>query len=105
MAGSLAGVRSKFERALKQRSDMQAHVQAFAESDFCDIATERDYCGRIVGSAVNVKTPGDELSLLIGEFVHSVRSGLDHLVHQLARDTTPNAKPIRPQYEAGHSRP
>lgn len=90
MVGSLTGVRSKFERALKQRSDMQAQVQAFAESDFYEIVTERDYCGRIVGRAVNVKTPGDELGLLIGEFVHSVRSGLDHLVHQLARDTTPN---------------
>ncbi|MFL5902014.1 MAG: hypothetical protein ACJ75S_12570 [Solirubrobacterales bacterium] len=90
MAGSLSGVRSKFERALKQRSEMQAYVQEFATSDFYEIATERDYSGRIVGRAVNVKTPGDGLGLLIGEFVHSVRSGLDHLVHQLAKNTTPN---------------
>ncbi len=69
---------------------MQTVVQGFAESRFYEIATEHDYLGRIVGRAVNVKTPGDELSLLIGEFVHSVRSGLDHLVHQLARNTTPN---------------
>jgi len=90
MADSLQGVRSKFERALQQRSEMQAQVQAFAESDFYEIATERDYRGRIVGRAVNVKTPDDKLGLLIGEFVHSVRSGLDHLVHRLARTTTPN---------------
>jgi hypothetical protein len=90
MAGSLRGVRSKFERALQQRSEMQAQVQTFAGSDFFEIATERDYLGRIVGRAVNVKAPDDELSLLIGEFVHSLRSGLDHLVHQLARHTTPN---------------
>jgi hypothetical protein len=68
---------------------MQAHVQEFAESDFYEIATELDYRERIVGRAVNVKRPDDELNLLIGEFVHSVRSGLDHLVHQLARHTTP----------------
>ena len=90
MAGSLSGVRSKLERALKQRSEMQAYVQEFAESDFYEIATERDYLGRMVGRAVNVKAPSAELSLLIGEFVHSVRSGLDHLVHQLARSTTSN---------------
>ncbi len=90
MSESLGGVRAKFERALKKRSEMQACVREFTESDFYEIATERDYRGRIVGRAVNVKTPGDELSLLIGEFVHSVRSGLDQLVHRLARNTTPN---------------
>jgi hypothetical protein len=90
MAGTLSGVRAKFERALKQRCEMQACIRKFTESDFYEIATERDYRGRIVGRAVNVKTPGDELNLLIGEFVHSVRSGLDQLVHRLARNTTPN---------------
>lgn len=90
MAGSLSGVRSKIDRALKQRGEMQACVKEFTESDFYEIATERDYRGRIVGRAVNVKTPGHELSLLIGEFVHSVRSALDHLVYQLARNTTQN---------------
>lgn len=90
MAASLQGVRSKFERALEQRGEIQVQVQAFVESDFYEIATERDYRGRIVGRAVNVKTPDDKLSLLIGEFVHSVRSGLDHLVHRLAQHTTSN---------------
>ncbi len=90
MPESLNGVRAKLERALKRRSEMQACVKAFTESDFYEIATERDYRGRIVGRAVNVKTPGNELSLLIGEFVYSVRSGLDQLIHRLARNTTPN---------------
>lgn len=90
MAGSLRGVRLKFERALKHRGDMQALVAEFAASDFYEIATELDYRGRIVGRAVNVKRPSEELGILIGDFVHSIRSALDQMVHRLAKDTTPD---------------
>ena len=37
MAGELQGVRSKLERAIKHRSDMQTIVVEFAESDVFEI--------------------------------------------------------------------
>lgn len=84
MRSEIASLRAKLERALKHRSEMQAMVQAFVESDFYEIATELDHRKRVVGRAVNVKTPGPELSVLVGDFAHGMRSFLDQLVFQLA---------------------
>jgi hypothetical protein len=67
---------------------MQAAVQEFAESDFYEIKTELDYRKRVVGRAVNVKTPGPEFGALIGDCVHCLRSALDQLAYQLALSHT-----------------
>jgi hypothetical protein len=88
MAEELRGVRTKIERAIKHRLDLQVAVKEFCDSDFFEIKTELDYKGRAVGRAVNVKTPGPEIGSLIGECVLCLRSALDQLAYQLAKSHT-----------------
>lgn len=88
MAGELRGVRTKIDRAIKHRKDLQDAVQEFCESYFFEIKTELDYKSRVVGRAVNVKTPGPEIGSLIGECVLCLRSALDQLAYQLAKSHT-----------------
>lgn len=88
MRPEIASLRSKLERALQHRSEMQELVKSYLDSDIFEISTELDYRKRVVGRAVNVKTPGPELSVLIGDFVHSLRSFLDQAVFQIATAET-----------------
>jgi hypothetical protein len=91
MAGELRGVRTKIDRAIKHRKDLQDSVQEFCASDFFEIKTELGYKRRVVGRAVNVKLPGPEVGSLIGECVLCLRSALDQLAFQLAKS---NSKPL-----------
>ncbi len=92
-SGKLRGVRTKLERAIKHRADLQVAVDEFSKSDFYEIKTELDYKGRLVGRAVNVKTPGEEVGVLIGECAYSLRSMLDQLAYQFAlHHTSPMPK-------------
>lgn len=88
MAGELQGVRTKIERAIKHRKDLQDAVQEFCASDFFEIKTELDYKRRVVGRAVNVKLPGPNVGSLIGECVLCLRSALDQMAFQLAKSNT-----------------
>jgi hypothetical protein len=88
VAGELRGVRTKIDRAIKHRKDLQDAVQEFCASDFFEIKTELDYKRRVVGRAVNVKAPGPEIGSLIGECALCLRSALDQLAFQLAKSNT-----------------
>jgi hypothetical protein len=88
VAGELRGVKTKIDRAIKHRKDLQEAVQEFCASDFFEIKTELDYKGRVVGRAVNVKPPGPEIGTLIGECALCLRSALDQLAFQLAKSHT-----------------
>ena len=82
--GPLDGFISKLNRADQHLRDIRDAIRDYVESDFYETATELDRRGRLVGRARNVKQPGPELSVLIGDAVHNFRSGLDHLAFQLA---------------------
>jgi hypothetical protein len=78
-------VRTKIDRAIKHRADLQQAVAEFVGSDFFEIKTEVDYKRRVVGRAVNVKRPGEKIGSLIGECALCLRSALDQLAFQLAK--------------------
>jgi hypothetical protein len=84
----LGGVEAKIRRANEHARELATAIEEFGRSDFYEIATELDYRKRIVGRTVNVKTPGPDLGVLIGDCIHCLRSALDHLAYQLALSNT-----------------
>jgi hypothetical protein len=100
----LDGVRLKLERAKAQRRAIRyAHVDFLDEHRYRTVfETERgedwqpgwDAALRFVADA----EPSPYIGLLVGEYIHSLRSVLDHLVYQLAYREEPEADLRRVQF-------
>jgi hypothetical protein len=91
----LAGVRGKLSRAKEHLDDIYAAVYSWSLSEEAkhsvpDIKYETDgkYIYALLGKVSLIERP--DIGLLIGDFVHNLRSALDHVVAQMAwkRDST-----------------
>jgi hypothetical protein len=82
----LAGLRAKIGRAKKHAEGVDAAVKSFAGPDdyFTEIRDFRPDIGEVTVTARAPKPVDPELSVLIGDCVHNLRSALDYLVLQLA---------------------
>lgn len=84
----LTGFSLKLSRAEEHLKALQGEIEGFVQSDFYETVADRDYKGRLVARLKNVKQPPAQLSLLIGDCVHNLRSSLDHLAYGLASTHT-----------------
>lgn len=85
----VAGLVLKLGRAEHHLETLRGEVEGFIQSDFYETVTDRDYKRRLVARVKNVEQPPPELSVLIGDCVHNLRSSLDHLAYALASYTQP----------------
>jgi|RhiMetdeSRZDD1v2_1073273.scaffolds.fasta_scaffold175905_2 hypothetical protein len=82
----LAGVWAKIERAEKHISDFRKGGQTFLQNNPYTLAHKPDpNTGRDILFYKDIKTTPIELSLLIGDAIHNLRSALDLLACQLVR--------------------
>ena len=64
--------------------DADGAIERFVQSDFYKTFPELDYKRRLVARLKNVNQPPPELSVLIGDTVHNLRSALDLLAYAMA---------------------
>ena len=79
---------------------MMALIGDYVQSDFYETFAEFDYKGRLVGRLRNVQQPPAELSVLVGDCVHNLRSALDHLAYVLASGHSGPLSPARARTSA-----
>jgi hypothetical protein len=84
MTHPLDGCIARLHRSEDQLQVVVKRVNTFLAGGPGDMALELDRQRRPVVRVVKARTPEDDLSLAIGEYVYSVRSALDHLAYQLA---------------------
>lgn len=91
MAGSLDGVNLKIERARGHLNAIDETLEAFVKTAFegcapyCDVETQER--GLKLGP---LRYPDPSLVLVVGDFLHNVRSAFDHLAYQLVQFPTEN---------------
>lgn len=89
MNPSLAGIDAKLRRAQTQIHDLYRVVEAGATPEPYTVRIDKDPdAGELARRFVALKTPGVRepavsVVLFAGEILYQLRSGLDHLVHQL----------------------
>lgn len=77
----------KLRRAAFLTQEINSLTESFLQSDFYQVSSDRDRQGRLVMRFGEVRSLPPELSILIGEAAHHLRSALDHLMFLLARPT------------------
>src|ERR1700686_281492 len=80
------GVRLKIERAKKHIRDLGVRIRMFCESDAYTIGVKPHPIAEIQQTTLyfaSVDPIPDDISLIIGDAVHNLRSSLDHLAWQL----------------------
>lgn len=95
--------RAKLDRAGELLTTIHAELAAYYDSQPYAFRSERlDDPPRLVVTIESVQPPPPRLGVLMGEFVHDLRSALDHLVWQLAltRVAEPCARLQFPIYTA-----
>jgi len=104
MSASLLGPLAKLDWAEKHLAKLDSEIQAFyagsveegkpyvVRSEFRPDTSEYVFWIEVL------REPPIDLGLIFGDFVHSVRSALDHLVCQLARLNTPTSDCASTQY-------
>jgi len=102
-ADSLAKVRAKIKRANKHIQDAKSIIEAFRNTDPYGVRVEIDLESGHKIQRVHQRAPvPEELSLVIGDAVHNLRSALDHLAWQLVEKNgnTPDRHTCFPIYDA-----
>jgi hypothetical protein len=94
---SLAAVKWKLARAEEHLQALGDEIDCFLEPPDADkpygsVLQKDDETGKRVLCASVHFNPPPRLSLLIGDFLHNVRSALDHLAWKLGGDPPPNEK-------------
>lgn len=92
MADPLAGVRAKLDRAETHLKALQDEAAVFLDSDAYGVREHFHPDGRHYSLSIEVRRePPLILSVILGDFIHNLRSALDHLAWQLvlANDGTP----------------
>jgi hypothetical protein len=84
MTHPLDGCIARLNRSEDHLQVVVERVNAFLAGSPGEMALELDRQRRPVVRVVEARTPEDDLSLAVGEYVYSVRSALDHLAYQLA---------------------
>lgn len=83
-AASLEGSRLKVKRAEHHILDLKEGIEAFLQSDPYEIVIkDNPEADRREHRVIRADSPAVDLSLFVGDAVHSLRSALDHLVWQL----------------------
>jgi hypothetical protein len=80
----LEGVQSKIDRALEHIKSLQDKSASFLEGQPYDIAQKPQADGWERAIFHVQREPPLELGVIAGDFAHNLRSGLDHLIYQLA---------------------
>jgi hypothetical protein len=107
MLPSVDGIKLKLQRAYQQLDTLKIEMANFLKGDCYEPAIQFrrirgarearcvvDFTIRMV-----VKKPCEPMwSVIIGEIVHDLRSGLDHLVYQLVIHATGNPPTVRTQF-------
>ena len=86
MPSSLSGVRAKRDRAEHHLNLIEQRIQAFVNSDPYTVSVEGHpergfYQARLVHPK---EFPSTELSLMVGDCIHNMRSALDYVAWELA---------------------
>ena len=84
MGHELDGVQSKIDRALEHIKSLQDKSASFLEGQPYDIAQKPQADGWERAIFHVQREPPLELGVIAGDFAHNLRSGLDHLIYQLA---------------------
>jgi hypothetical protein len=79
----LIRIRSKIERAKKHIHDLETCIDDLRRNDLYKITTESDPRTGEKVYGICLQAAPAEVSLIIGDAVHNLRSSLDHLVWQL----------------------
>ena len=83
---------AKYERAQKHIQDFKIAVDTFRDANRDHVGVKVDeQTGDIVYYVKSVPVVPTEISLLLGDALHNLRSALDHLAHAIVRPTTPTA--------------
>jgi len=83
-AERVSAIRAKAERSRKHIDEAGAYVQSYLQSNPYRIATRRDPETRRLHYYVSsITEPSQQLSAIIGDALHNLRSTLDHLAYQL----------------------
>lgn len=94
-ADSSVGVRAKVARALELLLQLDEQLHAYLDTDPLAAVQELRNGGRDIAVSLRVtRQPPVELSLLVGEVAHQLRSALDHLAYGfvLAAGNTPTTR-------------
>jgi hypothetical protein len=77
---ALGGIRAKLDRADAHLQDLRSQVGPFLGGPTHDFRGEIDaHAGKFAGYLVVHQEPPIEWSIIVGDFVHNLRSALDHL--------------------------
>jgi hypothetical protein len=89
MAHPLDNAFKRIERAGKHLSDLDAEIAEYRrfknESALMHLSNDKEGNVRPLGAAVFDYDPTPDLSILVGEIAHNLRSALDYLIYELAR--------------------
>lgn len=87
MIGHFSGSLLKLDRAKFHLDELKKWLLTFAESNPFTFSIEDDPCSvnqQLMWARPRERFPTDKWGVLVGEFVHNVRSALDHLVYQFS---------------------
>lgn len=79
----LAGPVARVARANEQLRDLLRSVQGFLDSEPYGFLSKYYEAKRVCGLYATARPFPEEWSVILGEFVHNLRSALDHLIWQL----------------------
>lgn len=83
MGGSLIGCKKKLDRADRHLQEIEGAVTADLLDAYTVETQFNTEMNKWVYVITNVTHPPVELGVIVGDFVHNLRSSLDHLVYQL----------------------
>jgi hypothetical protein len=79
MSGQFDSSRLKIKRANRHIKDLEAVIQAFLKTDFYRLVNDVDpKTGHQLFKLQDISSPPTEISLIVGDAVHNLRSALDH---------------------------
>ncbi len=100
-----SGVRAKLDRAEVHLAALEAQIASVIEGYEASIVREPDGEGRVLFRLHDPPTIPDDMSTILGDFVHNLRAALDHLAWELVDAPNDNtmfpvllAEPTEPRY-------
>ncbi len=86
----MVGPRLKWEGAVRNLEGIKGKVAEFAESDPHRVTVKFEPDAGCHIARIDIREePDPQLGVMVGEFVHNLRSCLDHIAWQLARLSNP----------------
>jgi len=83
-AKEFVSARLKIKRAYRHIEELQKILSEFLKSDFCSMRVDQDAkTGQALIYVESNSAPPPEMSLIIGDAVHNLRTALDHVIVQI----------------------